>query len=84
MDNVLRVCNNGSGGDDNNECSDLGSGCSDGDGKGGDDDNGGNGVGDSGNDGKDDSGDSGGKLHLKPNRAYNPPYISTVIIVTVT
>ncbi len=33
MDNVLRVCNNGSGGDDDNECSDLSGGCSDDDGK---------------------------------------------------
>jgi hypothetical protein len=46
MDNVLRVCNNGSGGNDDDECSDLGGGCSDGDGEGGDDDDGGNGVGD--------------------------------------
>jgi hypothetical protein len=36
MDNVLRVCNNGSGGNDDDKCSDLDSGCSDGDGKGGD------------------------------------------------
>jgi hypothetical protein len=62
MDNVLRVCNNGSGGDDDNECSDLGDSCSDGDGKGGDNDDGGDGVGDSGNGSKDDSGDSGGKF----------------------
>jgi hypothetical protein len=44
MDNVLRVCNNGSGGDDEDKCSDLGGGCSDGDGKGGDNDDGGNGL----------------------------------------
>ncbi len=62
MDNVLRVCNNGSGSDDEDECSDLGSNYSDGDGKGGDNDYGGNGVGDGGNDGKDDSGDSGGEF----------------------
>jgi hypothetical protein len=62
MDNVLRVCNNGSGGNDNNKCSDLGGGCSDGDGKGGNDDNGGNGTGDGDNGGKDDSADSGGKF----------------------
>jgi hypothetical protein len=62
MDNVLHVCNNGSGGNDDKESSDLGIGCSDGDGKGGDDDNGGNSVGDGGNGGKDDSGDSGGKF----------------------
>jgi hypothetical protein len=62
MDNVLRVCNNGSGGDDDYECSDLNSSCNDGDGKGGDDEDGGNGVGDNGNDGKDDSGDSGGEF----------------------
>ncbi len=61
MDNVLRMCNNGSGGDDD-KCSDLGGGCSDGDGKGGDNDNGSNGVGDGGNGGEDDSGDSGGKF----------------------
>ncbi len=48
MDNVLHVCNNGSGGNDDDKCSDLNSGCSDGDGKGGDDDNGGNGIGDGG------------------------------------
>ncbi len=70
MDNVLHVCNNDSGGDDDDKCSDLNSGCSDGDGEGGEDDDGGNGIGDGGNDGKDDSGDSGGefasitKLHL--------------------
>ncbi len=62
MDNVLRVCNYGSGGYDDDKCSDFCSGCSDGDGKGGDDNDGGNGVGDDGNDGKDDSGDSGGKF----------------------
>jgi hypothetical protein len=62
MDNVLRVCNNGSGGNDDDECSDLDSSCSDGDGEGGDDDDGGNGVGDGGNDGKDDSGYSGGEF----------------------
>ena len=62
MDNVLRVCNNGSGGNDDDKCSDLDSSCSDGDGKGGDDDDGSNGVGDGGNDGEDDSGDSGGKF----------------------
>ncbi len=70
MVNVLRVCNNGSGGNDDNECSALDSGCSDGDGEGGEDDNGSNGIGGGGNDGEDDSGDSGGefasitKLHL--------------------
>jgi hypothetical protein len=57
MDNVLPVCNNGSGGNDNNGCSDLDSGCSV-----GDDDDGRNGFGVSGNDGKDDSGDSGGEF----------------------
>jgi hypothetical protein len=62
MDNVQCLCNNSRGGDDDNECSDLGSGCSDGDGKGGDDDNGGNGVGDGGNGSEDDSSDSGGKF----------------------
>ncbi len=62
IDNVLRMCNNGSGGNDDNKCSDLNSGCSDGDGEGGDDDDGGNGIGDGGNDGEDDSGDSGGKF----------------------
>ncbi len=62
MDNVLRMCNIGSGGDDDNECSDLGGGCSDGDGEGGDNDDGGNGVGDGGNGSKDDSGDSGGEF----------------------
>jgi hypothetical protein len=60
MDNVLRVCNNGSGGDDHDKCSDLGSSCSDGDGEVEDNGNGGNVVGDSGNCGKDDSSDSGG------------------------
>jgi hypothetical protein len=59
---VLRVCNYGSGGDDNDECSDLGGGCSDGDGEGEDDDNGGNGTGDGGNGSKDDSGDRSGKF----------------------
>ncbi len=50
-DNVLHVCNNGSGNNDDddcsdldNNCSDLGSGCSDGDGKGEDNDDGGNGI----------------------------------------
>ncbi len=62
MDNVLRVCNNGSGGNEDDECSDLGSDCSDGDGKGGDNDNGSNGVGDGDNGGEDDSGDSGGEF----------------------
>jgi hypothetical protein len=62
MDNVLRVCNNGSGGDDNNKCSGLGGGCSDGDIEGGDNGDGGNGVGDGGKGGKDDSGDSGGEF----------------------
>ncbi len=51
---MLRVCNKGSGGDDDNECSNLGGGCSDGDGKGEDDDDGGNGIDDGGNGGKDD------------------------------
>ncbi len=50
--NVLCMCNNGSGGIDDNECSDLGGGCSDGDGKGEDDYDGGNGVGDGSNGGK--------------------------------
>ncbi len=62
IDNVLRVCNNGSGSDDDDKCSDLNRGCSGGDGKGGDDDDGSNGVGDCGNDGEDDSGDSGGEF----------------------
>ncbi len=35
MDTVLRVCNNGSGGNEVDKCSDLSGGCSDGDGKGG-------------------------------------------------
>jgi hypothetical protein len=43
-DNVLHVCNNGSGGNDDDNCSDLGHGCSDGDGKCEDDGDGGNGV----------------------------------------
>ncbi len=50
-DNVLHLCNNGSGGDDDNDCSDLdddcsdlGSGCSDGDGKGEDNGDSGKGV----------------------------------------
>jgi hypothetical protein len=55
MDNVLRVCNNGSGGDEDDKCSDLGGGCSDGDGEVEDDDDGGNGS-------EDDSGDSGGEF----------------------
>ncbi len=62
MDNVLHVCNNGSGGNDDDKCSDLNSGCSDGDGKSGDNDDGDNGIGDSGNDGKEESGDSGGEF----------------------
>jgi hypothetical protein len=62
MNSVLPVCNNGSGGDDGNECSVLDSGCSDGDCKGGDDDDGGNGIDDGGNDGQDNSGDSGGEF----------------------
>jgi hypothetical protein len=62
MDNMLRMCNNGSGGNDDNKCSELGGGCSDGDGEGGDNDDGGNGIGDGGNGGEDDSGDSGGKF----------------------
>ncbi len=60
-DNVLRVCNNnGSGGNDDDKCSDLGGGCSDGDSKveyGGNSDND---IGDGSNGGKDDSSDSGG------------------------
>jgi hypothetical protein len=60
MDNVLHVRNNGSGGNDDDKCSDLGSGCSDGDGKGEDDSDGGNGISNGGNSGKDDSGDSSG------------------------
>jgi hypothetical protein len=57
---VLHVCNNGSGGNDNYECSDLGGGRSDGDKKIEDNGDGGNGVGDGSNSGKDDSSDSGG------------------------
>ncbi len=57
-DNVLHVCNNGSGGDDDDKYSDLGGGCSDGDGEVEDDGNSGNGVGDGSNGGKDDSSDS--------------------------
>ncbi len=70
MDNVLCVCNNGNGGNDDDKCSDLGGGCSDGDGKGEDNDDGNNCVDDGSNGGKDDRGDSGGefasipKLHL--------------------
>jgi hypothetical protein len=60
MDNALCVCNNGSGGNDDDKCSDLGGGCSDGDGKVEYDGEGGNGIGDGGNGGKDDSSDSGG------------------------
>ncbi len=63
-DNMLCMCNNGSGGNNNNECSDLGGGCSDGDGEGEDNDNSGNGVDDSSNGGKDNSGDSGGNGKL--------------------
>jgi hypothetical protein len=59
---MLRVCNNGSGVNDDVKCSDLGSSCSDGDGEGGDDDDDGNSIGDGGNDGEDDSGDSGGEF----------------------
>ncbi len=59
-DNVLRVYNNGSGGDEDDECSDLGGGCSDGDGKVEDNGDGGNGVNNGGNGGKDDSSDSSG------------------------
>jgi hypothetical protein len=54
---MLRVCNNGSGGDEDNAYNDLGSGCSDGDGKVEDDGNSSNGVGDGSNSGKDDSSD---------------------------
>ncbi len=71
-DNVLHVINNGSGGDDDDEYSDLGGGCSDGDGEVEDDGDSGNSVGDGSNGGKDDSSDSVGegelasitKLHL--------------------
>ncbi len=62
MDNVLRVCNNGSGGNNDDKCNDLGGGCSDGDGDGGNNDDGGIGIGDGVNGGKDDSGDSGGEF----------------------
>jgi hypothetical protein len=58
MDNVLCICNNGSGGNDDDEYSDLGGGCSDGDGKVEDDGDSGNGVGDGSNGGKDDSNDN--------------------------
>ncbi len=59
---MLHVCNNASGSNDDDKCSDLGGGCSDGDSKGEDNDNSGNGVGDGGNGGKDNSSDSGGKF----------------------
>ncbi len=60
MDNVLHVCNNGSGGDDDDEYSNLGGGCSDCDGEVEDKGDHGNGVGDGSNGGRDDSSDSVG------------------------
>ncbi len=59
-DNVLCVCNNGSSSNDNDECSDLGGGCSDGADKVQDNGNAGNGIGDGSTGGKDDSSHSGG------------------------
>ncbi len=60
MDNVLHMCNNGCGGNDNDESSNLGGGCSDGDDEGEDDSDRGDGIGNGGNGGKDNSGDSSG------------------------
>jgi hypothetical protein len=52
---VLHVCNNGSGGNDDDEYSDLGGGCSDSDGKVEDNGDSGNGIGDGSNGSKDNS-----------------------------
>ncbi len=57
---ALCMCNNGSGGNDDDKCSGLGGGCSDGDSKVEDDGDGGIGVSDSGNGGKVNSSGSGG------------------------
>jgi hypothetical protein len=60
-DNVLRVCNNSSSDNDNDDnCSDHGSGCSDGDGKVEDDGIDSNGSGDGGDGGEDNGCDSVG------------------------
>jgi hypothetical protein len=57
---MLRMCNNGSGGNDDDKCSVLGGGCSDCEGNVEYNGDGSNGIGDGSNCGKDDSIDSGG------------------------